>query len=127
MLKYTNIKGYYDKNHSLLHAWVLIGFVLFCFVIHLYYKKTEDSGPGQKKPSTASAIQQHQNPNENGKFLPELRTMKSQIALLKYFTHAHTLHLLNGMNQKKCESTYYVGMGKRVKESSSSKRNETLL
>lgn len=99
----------------------------FCFVIHLYYKKTEESGPGQKMPLTASAIQQHQKPNENVKFLPELRTMKSQTALLKYFTRAHTLHFLNGMNQKKCESTYYVEIGKRVGESSSSKRNETLL
>lgn len=38
--------------------------------------------------------------------------MKSQIALFKYLTQAHTLHLLNGTNQKKFESTHYVGMGK---------------
>lgn len=75
--------------------------VLFGFVIQCYTKQTEDGGPGQKKPSIASAIQQHQKPNENVKFLPELRTMKSQIALLKYFTHAQTLHLLNGANERK--------------------------
>lgn len=100
--------------------------VLFGFVIQHYTKQTEDGGPGQKKPSAASAIHQHQKPNPNVEFLPELRTMKSQIALLKYFTHAHTLHLLNGANQKKGESTHYVGMGKWVGESSSSRRQKTL-
>lgn len=42
-------------------------------------KKKKDGGRGQKKPSAASAAQQHQKPNENVQFLPELRTMKSQI------------------------------------------------
>lgn len=41
-------------------------------------------------------------------FLPELRTMKSQTALLKYFTFTHTLYLLSGANQKRCESTHNV-------------------
>lgn len=90
-------------------------------------KKKKDGGPGQKKPSAASAAQQHQKPNENVQLLPELRTMKSQIALLKYFTQAHTLHLLNGANQKKCESTHYVGIGRRVGESSCSQRNTFLI
>lgn len=70
-----------------MHVKVLL---CFGFVIWLYTKQTEDGGPGQRKPLAASAIQQHQKPSEDVKFLPELRTMKSQIALLKYFTQGHT-------------------------------------
>lgn len=87
--------------------------VWFGLVIRRPTKQTKDGSPGQKKPLVAFAIQQHQKPNENVQFLPELRSsfhavpsMKSQIALVKYFTHAHALHLLNGANQKKCENTH---------------------
>lgn len=64
LLKYTNIKEHSDKNHSLLHARVLTGFVLLINSI----PSKQDGSLGQKKPSAASAIQQHQKPNENVKF-----------------------------------------------------------
>lgn len=72
--------------------------IWYGFVILLYAKQNEDGGPGQRKPSAASAIQQHLKPNEYVEFLPKLRTMKTQIALLKYFALMHTLHLLSGAN-----------------------------
>lgn len=87
-LKYTNIKGHSDKTAACsMHVEVLLW---SGFVIWLYTKQTEDGSPEQRKPSEASAIEQYQKPSEDVKLHPEKRTVKSQIILLKDFTHAHT-------------------------------------
>ena len=82
----------------------------FC---HLSTKQTEDGGPGQRKPLAATTLQQHQKPSETVEFLPELRTMKKpNLPIQVPHACAHTLHLLNGANQRKCQRTHYVGLGK---------------
>lgn len=45
---------------------------------------------GRWNPPAASALEQQQKTNEYVEFLPELRTMKTRIALLKYTPIAPT-------------------------------------
>lgn len=82
---------------------------------------------GEKKPLAALAVQHHQKHNENVEFLPEVKDHEKPNHPIKVLDTAQALHLLNGTNPKKCESTYYVGLSKRVGESSCSQRNETFL
>lgn len=92
------------------------------FVIPVYTKQTEDGGSEQREPSTASAIQQHLKPNEYVEFLPELRTMKIQIALLKYFKLTHT-HCTYSVELTKRNEELHIRNGQGIGDSSTGKAN----